>query len=300
MVCDWTAMQKPAHLTCVMSYESQCSMYRAARRGGFWSQDGSLSNAELGANRMNHPKLLATTEYPDEAFDGVSSKYKWLEMHTGNRLGAFYEPEHLELQRKFLDNFLFEKDDGRLDTFDRENETVFPPPDEEDVTFYLRLDQTLSSTKSADNTQTPFKYHAYGSGDSNLQFQLDTAFPEPFELLGSPHLEVEVSTKAKNLDLFIYLRALNTKNNPIALRGNYDEPMDSFAQGYFRLSHCFQVRAAFPFDKDQSMNLEIGHVNTSSNTPPMRHEGGDRTAERFDGENVLFSQGKLALPRVRR
>jgi hypothetical protein len=43
------------------------------------------------------------------AFDGISSEYKWLETHTGNHLGAFYEPDHIEMPRVFLDYFLFDR-----------------------------------------------------------------------------------------------------------------------------------------------------------------------------------------------
>jgi hypothetical protein len=46
--------------------------------------------------------------------------------------------------------------------------------------------------------------------------------------------------------------------------------------------------------------LEIGSVNTPSTIPPMRHEGGDRLSEHFQGENIIFSHGKLISPRVQR
>lgn len=399
MVGYWVAMQKPPHLTCVMSYESACSMYQAVRRGGIYSnnfqshwyynivvpsqsgsQDLSLSEEQLAANRVDYPKLLATTEYPTEgvwavfdrvrklsdievplysagnwtdpelhlpgnirAFNGISSEYKWLEMHTGNHLGAFYEPGHIKLQKKFLDFFLFDKrDNGLLDlprirllqhhgleTLYRENETAFPPSDAEDVSFYLTPENKLSLIKPPAE-KTAFKYEGY---KENLQFSLDFAFAESFELLGSPYLELEVSTKARDLDLFIYLRAADNNGNTFVLRGNHGEPMDNFARGYFRLSHRDEVAknfekdkvlsqhttaksevipgqvykvlvplypAAFLFDKGQSLSLEIGSVNTPSTIPPMRHEGGDRVQERFEGENVIFSHGKLVLPQVRR
>ncbi|KAJ5776307.1 uncharacterized protein N7511_001318 [Penicillium nucicola] len=85
MVGYWAAMQKPPHLTCVMSYESACSMYQAVRRGGVYSnnfqfqwynnivvpsqggnKDGLLKDEELVANRVDYPHLCATTEYPTE------------------------------------------------------------------------------------------------------------------------------------------------------------------------------------------------------------------------------------------
>jgi predicted acyl esterase len=406
MVGYWAAMQRPPHLTCVLSYESQCNMYHAARKGGVYShnfqshwfnnivlpyqagrQDGSLTEEEeLVANLVDYPKVLATTEYPDEgvwgvfervrkiqdievpiylagnwsdpelhlpgnirAFNGISSEYKWLEMHTGNHLGAFYEPDHIEMQRKFLDYFLFDKkENGMLDvprirllqhhgieTFYREAEVAFPPPDAEDTIFYLTPDQTLSTTNPADANTTPtaFKTEGFGPESTNLHFALESPFPEAFELLGSPYLDLEVSTSAQDLDLFIYLRALDATGNPIILTGNHGEPMDSFARGFFRLSHRDEVAkdflekrvieqpnvsrsevvrgelyrvlvplypAAFLFDEGQSVGLEIGHVNTPATIPAMRHEGGDRVAERFEGGDVLFSHGRLVLPRVRR
>ncbi|KAL3472721.1 alpha/beta-hydrolase [Aspergillus californicus] len=385
MVGYWVAMQKPPHLTCVLSYESNCNIYQSVRRGGIYSnnfqshwynnivlpsqagkQDGSLSEEELECNRVDYPKLLASTEYPNQGiwatfdqvrrlsdievpfylagnwtdpelhmpgnirgFNEISSKHKWLEMHTGNHLSAFYESDHIELQRKFLDCFLFDKNDNGMldvpplrllqhhgtDTFYHENETAFPPPDAEDVAFYLTEDKKISTRLSREK-RVAFKYPGYSSEDGNLQFSLESAFTEPFEVLGSPYLELEVSTKAKDMDLFIYLRAVDTGGNIIVLHGNHGEAMDSFARGYFRLSHRDEVGqnfakekilnqaniprsdvvaedvykvlvplypAGFLFDEGQSLTLEIGAVNTPSTIPPMRHEGGDRTAERFSG-----------------
>ncbi|GLA17242.1 hypothetical protein AnigIFM62618_004373 [Aspergillus niger] len=398
MVGYWAAMQKPPHMSCVVSYESACDIYQAVRRGGIYSdnfqshwyrnlvipyqggkKDGHLEEAELAANRVDFPKLLAETEYPTEgvwevlkrvrnlsdieipfylagnwtdaelhlpgnirAFNAISSEYKWLEMHTGNHISAFYEPAHLQMQRKFLDFFLFGKDNGMLDvprirllqhhgtdTIYRESETSFPPADAEYVPFYFTPEKTLSESKPV-GPKTPFLYQGYSE---NLHFSLENSFPESFELLGSPYLELEVSTAAKDMDIFIYLRALNADGESIILHGNHGEPMDNFARGYFRLSHRDEVAnafeeakvisqpavaksevvpgqvysviiplypAAFLFDQGQSVSMEIGSVDTASTIGPMRHEGGDRVRERFAGDNVIISHGKLVLPRVRR
>lgn len=399
MVGYWAAMQKPPHLTCVMSYESACSMYQAIRRGGIYSnnfqshwynnivvpsqggsQDGVLTEKELVANRVDYPTLCAATEYPTDgvwavldrvrklcdievpfyssgnwtdpelhlpgnirAFNGISSKEKWLEMHTGNHLAAFYEPEHIELQKKFLDYYLFDKkDNGMLDiprirllqhhgtkTFYRENEISYPPPDAKDVSFYFTPEKKLSLTKPG-SAKAAFTYKGFRE---NINFELDAVFSDSFELLGSPYLEIEVSTMAKDLDLFAYLRAHDSDGKPIVLVGNHGEPMDNFARGYFRLSHRDEVAknfekervisqasapksevvpgevytvivplypAAYLFDKGQTFTLEVGAVNTKSTIPPMRHEGGDRVQERFEGDNVIFSHGRLVLPQVKR
>lgn len=44
----------------------------------------------------------------------------------------------------------------------------------------------------------------------------------------------------------------------------------------------------FLFDEGQSLQLEVGSVNSESVFPAMRHEGGDRTQERFAGKKVTF------------
>ncbi|KAF5646513.1 acyl esterase [Fusarium tjaetaba] len=399
MVGYWAAMQKPPHLTCVMSYEAACSIYQAGRRGGIYShnfqshwysnivipqqrgaRDGTRTKDELEADRVDFPNLMATNEYPDQgpvgfldkirslsdievpiyvagnwtdpevhlpgnirAFNSVSSKEKWLEMHTGNHLGAFYEPDHISMQRKFLDYFLFDKkDNGMLDvprirllqhhgtkTLYREDETSFPPSDAQDVSFYLTPEKQLSLNRPAGE----MKQLSYQGYRENITLALESPFTESFEILGSPYLELEVSTSTEDMDLFIYLRAIDENGKTVVLKGNHGEPMDNFARGYFRLSHRDEVAkdfdkdrviiqpptpmsevvpgqiykvmvpiypAAYLFDKGQTLSLEIGAVNTPSTIPPMRHEGGDRIAARFEGENVIFSHGRLVLPRVRR
>ncbi|KAI5926503.1 Alpha/Beta hydrolase protein [Camillea tinctor] len=399
MVGYWAAMQKPPHLTCVMTYESQCNMYQSLRRGGIYSlnfqshwfnnivlpnqsgrAEGVLTEMELAENCFDLLGLCSETEYPTDgiwtildkarklsdievpiyiagnwtdpelhlpgnirAYNGASSKYKWLEMHTGNHLAAFYDPEHIERQKTFLDHFLLDKkNNGMLDiprirliqhhgteTFYRETETEFPPAGVEDVNLYLHPDKYLTLLEPTE-PKTGLEYQGL---KENLELVLKTPFSDPFEILGSPYLQLEVITEAQDLDLFIYLRAIDKNGKTIILVGNHGEPMDSFARGYFRLSHRDEVArgfkeekilsqppvpksdvipgkkytvtvplfpTAFLFDKDQSLQLEIGAADSASVIPVMRHEGGDRTEERFGGKNVIFSHGKLILPRIRR
>lgn len=400
MVGYWAAMQKPPHLTCVLSYESACDMYQAARRGGIFSQnfqghwfnnlvvpyqsgkaDGGPDTEAHVANRANYMGILAKTEYPTDgvwgvlsearklssievpiyiagnwtdpelhlpgnilAFNNVSSKEKWLEMHTGNHLAAFYEPDHVELEKKFLDYYMFDKKDNGMqdvprirllqrkgrDNFYREAETAFPLADVEETILYLAPDRKLAS-RQPDQCQEAFKYAGL---EGRIELELDRPFPEQFEVLGSPYLELEVSTEAKDMDLFIYLRAIDANGNAIVLDGNHGEPMDSFARGYFRLSHRDEVMQGFKaqnkvlsqspvpassvvqgeryrvtvplfptaylFEKGQRLSLELGAQNTRSTIPLMRHDGADRVQEIFGGENVVMSHGKLVLPRVRR
>ncbi|KAF5574469.1 acyl esterase [Fusarium subglutinans] len=370
-------MQKPPQLTCVMSYESACSLYQAGRRGGVYShnfqshwynnivitqqrgaRDGSRTKEELEAHRVDYPALLATNEYPDQGCVGFLEKIRSLskievpiyvagnwtdpEVHLPGNIRAF-QWRFFKGKREFLDYFLFDKkDNGMLDvprirllqhhgtkTLYREDKTSFPPSDAEDVSFHLTPEKQLSLNHPAGQKQK-LSYQGHGE---NMTFTLDSPFTESFEILGSPFLELEVSTSAEDLDLFIYLRVIDENEKTVVLKGNHGEPMDNFARGYFRLSHRDEVAkdfdkervisqpptpksdvvpdqryrvivpiypTAYLFDKGETLSLEIGSVNTPNTIPPMRHEGGDRVAERFEGENIILSHGRLVLPRVRR
>lgn len=334
MVGYWAAMQRPPpHLTCVISYESNSSKYQAVRRSGIYShnfqshwyqncvlpqqrgkQYGSLSEAELEANRVDFPKNMAAVEYPTEgiwavlgkvrklsditvpfylagnwtnaelhlpgnirAFNAISSEHKWLEIHTGDHVAAYYAPEHIALQKKFLDFFLHEIDSGMLqvprirlaqhhgtEVVYREDEIAFPPPDAEYVPLYLTTNGQLSSIRPKEE-KVPFEYQ--GMKD-NLLFKHESTFTESFEILGSPYLRLEIATEAEDMDLFIYLRALDSNDEVISLLGNHGEPMDSFARGYFRLSHRREVEEGFeaerviaqpPFPKSEVIK---GHIYT--------------------------------------
>lgn len=216
------------------------------------------------------------------------------------------------------------------ESFYREAETAFPPPDSEEVALYLSPSKSLTYTKP-ESSKAAFKYPGL---EGHLDFQIHMPFSDSFEILGSPYLELEVCTEAKDMDIFVYLRAVDATGNVIILDGNHSEPMDSFARGYFRLSHREEVEqgfndqekvfsqlalpaspveqgnvyciilplfpTAYMFEKGQKLKLEIGAQDTKTMIPPMRHDGADRTPERFGGQNTVFSHGKLVLPRVRR
>lgn len=336
-----------------------------------------MSQDQLEANRNDFPALLEKAEYPTEdpwailyklrklaniqvpfytagnwtdpeihlpgnilAYNSMSSKHKWLEMHTGNHLASFYFPEHVEYEKKFLDYFLMGKhDNGMLEvppvrvlvrhgteTYFR-NEKSFPPADADDVSLYFTEDQKLVFDKPSGEPKA-FEYEGL---QGSVTFD-SIPFEEEVEILGSPYLEVEVSTEAEDLDLFLYLRAIDDKGEYVVLPGNHDEPIYSFCRTYWRLSHrdeysgflkqrIVSVAAAprasvekgktysvvvpfyptsYVFDKGYRLQVQVGSVDEKFCIPPMRHTGGDRTKERFGGKNVFFSNGRIVFPRVKR
>lgn len=175
------------------------------------------------------------------AFNNISSKEKWLEIHTGNHLAALYDPSHMEHQEHFLDSFLMGKAENGMSNvprirlvqhhgtqaFYREHESSFPPPDVEEVALYL-------GWASPDEAQVALEYQGLAE---NLKFNLGTPFPDSFEILGSPYLELDVVTEAQDFDLFIYLRAIDRHQPKIITLSNHGESMDSFDRSFFRLSH---------------------------------------------------------------
>ena len=254
--------------------------------------NGRLNPEQLAANRADYPTLVSKDEFPDgevwrilketrrlsdievpfylagnwtdcelhlpgniRAYNGISSKQKWLEMHTGNHLAWYHDKDHVVLQKKFFDYFLKgDKDSGILSvprirliqhrstgTFYREGEEAFPPPDAKDVAFYITPSQTLSLNQPVDER----KSFVYEGLTGTITFELESNFTESFELMGTPYVELEVATEAEDQDIFLTLRAFDKDGKVIILEGNHSEPNEHFAKGFFRLSHREEIHAGF-------------------------------------------------------
>ncbi|KAF1953130.1 alpha/beta-hydrolase [Byssothecium circinans] len=274
------------------------------------------------------------------AFNEISSQHKWIEMHNGNHLAAYYLPHQIAAQKQFLDHFLLDKKHNDmlevprirltithgLDEYYR-SESAFPPPDAEETSFFLAPDRKLEFF-SPRGSPVPFEYEGL---QGRLTFQ-GPKFPEQFEVLGTPYLDITLSTEARDMDLFITVRAQDVNGKTVILRGNHDEPMPSFCRASFRLSHrgerndllsqkipvisalnpatvepgkAYEVivpltPTTYVFDAGCSFEIELGATDPVGTIPIAQHVGGDRTEERFGGKNTIFSHGRLVFPRVRR
>jgi len=274
------------------------------------------------------------------AYNHISSEHKWLEMHSGNHIANFYMDDHVAYEKLFLDYFLMDKhDNGMLGvphvrvlvrhgtkSFFR-SEKAFPPADAQDMAFYFTANHQLVDSKPSGQP----KAFEYAGLEGRASFD-SAPFDESFEILGTPYLEVDVSTEAEDFDLFVYLRAIDTNGDCVILPGNHGEPSVSFCRGYWRLSHRDENQAflqdryprlipvvrspvekgkvysvvvplmptSYLFDKGYKLQVELGSADEERTIPPMRHTGGDRTSERFGGKNTFFSSGRIVLPRVER
>lgn len=155
-------------------------------------------------------------------------------------------------------------------------------------------------------------------------------FEDQFEVLGTPYLELKVSTSARDLNLFITIQAKDVNDQTVIHHGNHDQPIPSFCRARYRLSHRNEANSllsqdvpvlqsmkaspiesgkvypitvplnatSFVFDKGTSLELELGATDPEGVI--FLHQGGDLTEDRFSGKNVILSHGKLYLPTVRR
>ena len=182
-----------------------------------------------------------------DAFLNVSSKHRWLEMHSGNHLAAFYDPNHIENQRKFLDYFLRDTHDSGIMDIPRirlmitqggnvqsyRAEESFPPNDAEATSLYITPDKKLSFAKPSGEA----KRIEYDGVTGRIELESEP-FTEDFEILGCPYLELTVATEAKDMDIFCYMRSKKpTTGELVIFRGNHDEPVNNFCRTWLRLSH---------------------------------------------------------------
>ncbi|KAF2844767.1 alpha/beta-hydrolase [Plenodomus tracheiphilus IPT5] len=397
MICYWTAIQQPPHLTAIIPYEALTDMYGdVCRQGGMWhsgfqkhwfhncvmpQQYGKLEGLDeeqLAKQRFDYDALGTNWEWRSEgpwpvfdrirdlakikvpiltagnwmdcevhlpgnptSYEKASSEWKFLEMHTGNHLAAYYEPAQIQRQLKFLDYFLKGKTDNGLESSPRHDivirrgnenfyraEKSWPPKDATLTPLYLALNETLSFDQYTPSSGSDTVSYAGLTGKTYFQ---TAPLKEDFEILGYPHLDLTISTDAKNMDLFFYLYVIDPEGNKIEVRGNHDEPAVSLLRSWFRLSHrtlsanstperiALEQMSPAPVEKDKQYDVKIpipptslivgpGHrlaialqaCDEEEIIPPMRHTGADRTEEVFSGTNRILLGGKLMVPVVKR
>ncbi|EEU33336.1 uncharacterized protein NECHADRAFT_89549 [Fusarium vanettenii 77-13-4] len=147
------------------------------------------------------------------AFERSSSRWKFLEIHTGNHIASYYEPAQTERQLIFFDYFLKGKTDNGLEATPRIDllirrgtnnsyrvEESWPPQDTIYTSLYLAPDEALSFDEFAASSEDDAISSAGLTGKDLFQ----SAPLKDFEILGYPNLDLAVSTDAKDMDIFIY------------------------------------------------------------------------------------------------
>ncbi|KAK4044336.1 Alpha/Beta hydrolase protein [Parachaetomium inaequale] len=231
--------------------------YEALAQNWIWRREGPwpVFDRIRDLSKINVPILTAGNWMDSEvhlpgnptSFEKASSEWKFLEMHTGNHLGAYYEPAQIERQVVFLDHFVKGKTDNglqdapRIDLLIRRGthnfyraENSWPPKDATCTPLFLAPNETVSFQPYEASSNDDAISYAGLTGRSLFQ---TAPMKENLEILGYPYLELTVSTDAKDMDLFVYFYVIDPDGNKLVFRGNHDEPAVSLVRSWFRLSH---------------------------------------------------------------
>ncbi|MEY2620843.1 MAG: hypothetical protein RIT26_663 [Pseudomonadota bacterium] len=177
-----------------------------------------------------------------EGWRGVSSKDKWLFMHTGTHYESFYLPEYVALQKRFFDRYLKGLDNGwdaepRVQALvrtpqgnrARRHSDQFPMPETRWQRLYLNPHHLSLSEQVP--TQGQASYAHAGPG---LTFETPPLAQE-LEIMGPLSLRVWVSASARDLDLFVVLRAFDPQGQEVVFDGAHEPTPVS--RGWLRASH---------------------------------------------------------------
>ncbi|KAH8693586.1 Alpha/Beta hydrolase protein [Talaromyces proteolyticus] len=269
-----------------------------------------------------------------------TSQTKYLETHTGDHLHAFYSRDGIDRQRRFLDHFLKDDGKSlqgipKVDLLVRKGartyrraEQDFPPYDTEYKEYFLTSDGQLLDEYPGSNNEIIVEYTGLSSSKLFSTKPLD----KNFELLGFPYMVLDVATTAKDMDLFITMTNMEPNGHLVQLEGNHGEPSVAVTRGYLRLSHReldeqrstehlvilshqssasvepdtrYQIKVpvqatSMVFEKGHKIQIELGSRDSDTLLDVMKHQGFDRTIDRFGGKNTIFKGSKIILPFVRR
>lgn len=182
-----------------------------------------------------------------EGFERISSRQKWLFSHGRKKWETFYSEEALAWQKRFLDHFLRDVDNGmdrepkvRLEVRkafyqqDVRSEQSWPLPSVQPALLYL-------CAKTASLQEEPIASESkvrYLSTSRSGRAVFSRRFEQPVELIGSMRLKLWVITsEGDDLDLFVVLHKLDSSGKEIYFSGFNGYERDGLAKGWLRASH---------------------------------------------------------------
>ena len=182
-----------------------------------------------------------------EAFKRISSPQKWLFNHRRCKWAAYYDPEALEYQRRFLDHFLKGSNNGmqteprvRVEVY--ENRTTYkvreaaawPIEGTDYLRFYLSAMHNGMTTEAI-GEESRVLYASDGSGQAVFDFRFDTQT----DLVGNMKLKLWVAAEeSDDMDLFVAVKKLDIAGEEIYFYGfGGTNPNDGISRGWLRVSH---------------------------------------------------------------
>jgi uncharacterized protein len=177
-------------------------------------------------------------------FQQISSKHKWLQMHTGNYVNSFYGEEGVAEQKRFFDKFLKGIDNDMLSippiqlairygsgnqyTWRYENE--WPLARTQWTSFYLD-----ANTRSL-NICKPLNISRADYDAKTAPVTFLTTFAESTEITGPIKLKLWVSSTTDDIDFFIVLKKFDS-NGKEMIQVNATHTPGPVAKGWLRASH---------------------------------------------------------------
>ena len=183
-----------------------------------------------------------------EAFTHAASKHKWLECHPGRHDEWFYLEQGIDIQKRFLDCFLKDVDNGWMEEspvllrlrrafeankFEMRKERAWPLPSTKwtDIHFSADKDETTLSWDEP-NTASSVSFDALGKPITFLSPPLESET----EITGPLAAKLFASSSTTDMDLFVTLQAFNPEGKEVDFQGTVD-PHTPLAQGWLRASH---------------------------------------------------------------
>jgi predicted acyl esterase len=277
-VVQWYAAQvHPPHLKAIVPWEATHFTIPTPRFGGIreygFGQSIGIRGGTLPADPakgqyvpderppsplvfedITVPALICVTSSDQElhargtlwGYRKISSKYKWLYSHGGQKWGRFYGADAKAFQKMFFDCFLKGSDTRILETprvrmevretLDKyivRYEDEFPIP----RTKYKRL--YLNASTGALNFQKvnkPWKV-SYDSTTPEGRAEFDITFDQDTELTGYMKLKVWVSPEdSDDMDLFVTVKKFDASGNEVLFDSCHAPRRYPVALGWMRLS----------------------------------------------------------------
>ena len=182
-----------------------------------------------------------------EGFERISSKEKWLFTHGRKKWETFYGEEALAWQKRFLDHFLKDTDNGmrRVPRVRLEIRKAFYQQEVRSEQSWPLASIQAKPLYLCANTGTLLEEPV--SAEGKVQYESTTRsgravfsyrFENGTELIGSMRLKLWVSTsEGDDLDLFIVVRKLDASGNAVFFSGFNGYERDDVAKGWLRASH---------------------------------------------------------------
>jgi predicted acyl esterase len=182
-----------------------------------------------------------------EGFERMSSSQKWLYTHGRKKWETFYSDDALSYQKRFLDHFLCDADNGmekaprvRLEVrraYYRQtvrDSEGWPPSSVEPAQLYLCANTSrLQRAPVVEESSV-----RYRPASQNGKAVFSHRFERAVELLGGMRVKLWVSTsEGDDLDLFVTLRKFDPAGDEVFFSGYNGYTRDCVAKGWLRASH---------------------------------------------------------------